>query len=82
MKVQLNFRISCLWVTYVIQLQHKLALLTGNNPKHKTVTHHRGDHYQGEGQGPEHVQVSPGDGGDGSENVDMIKRVKVKQSFF
>ena len=60
--------------SYNISNMH--ALHTGNNPEHKTVAHHRGDHYQGEGQGPEHVQVSPGNEGDGSENVDMINIVK------
>ena len=39
--------------------------LTTNYPEHQTVPHHRGDHYQGEGHSPEHVQDVPGCGGGG-----------------
>ena len=38
-------------------------MLTTNNPYHKTVAQYGGDHNEGEGQGPEHVQVAPGGGG-------------------
>ena len=41
-----------------------MIMLTTNNPYHKTVAQYGGDHNEGEGQGPEHVQVAPARGRD------------------
>ena len=39
------------------------GLLATNNPNDKEVAKDCSDHNEGEGQGPEHVQVGPGGGG-------------------
>ena len=38
---------------------HRMRALTKDNPKHMKIAQNGGDHYEGEGQGPEHVQVAP-----------------------
>ena len=36
------------------------SILTSDNPEHQNIAQDRGDHYQGEGQGPEPVHRAPG----------------------
>jgi hypothetical protein len=53
------------WLFYTNQshLKQKVetwSFLTSDNPEHQNIAQDRGDHYQGEGQGPEPVHRAPG----------------------
>ena len=50
-----------------------MLLLTYNYPEDQRVAHHRDDDYEGEGKGPQHVRVAPGDrGARGTANINIL----------